>query len=36
LISERKLDEQAVASPAVANGRIYVRTAKSLYAFGRP
>ena len=36
LISERKLHEQSVASPAVAGGRVYVRTAKALYAFGAP
>ena len=36
LISERELKEQSVASPAVADGRIYIRTAKALYAFGSP
>jgi outer membrane protein assembly factor BamB len=33
LISEDELNEPTVASPAVANGQIYVRTSKALYSF---
>lgn len=34
ILSERTLDEIIVASPAIASGRIYVRTEEHLYAFG--
>ena len=34
LIAEHELNEQTVASPAIADRRIYIRTAKTLYAFG--
>ena len=34
-LSRFKLGEDTTASPAVSNGRIYVRTNKSLFAFGK-
>ncbi len=34
LISETDLDEETTASPAISNGRIYIRTFDALYAFG--
>ena len=35
LISETDLGEDTTASPAVSNGRIFIRTNKSLMAFGK-
>ena len=35
LVSTNELGEEMSASPAVANGRIYLRTFKSLYAIGK-
>ncbi len=32
--SVNRLDEEAYATPAIADGRIYVRTTQALYAFG--
>ena len=34
LIDSRKLNEESVTSPAVTENRVYIRTSKSLYAFG--
>jgi outer membrane protein assembly factor BamB len=31
-----ELDEDTYATPAFADGRVYVRTTAALYAFGRP
>ena len=31
-----ELDEDTYATPAIADGRVYVRTTAALYAFGRP
>ncbi len=31
-----ELDEDVYATPAFADGRIYVRTTSALYAFGKP
>lgn len=36
VISKSDLGEEITASPAVSNGRIYVRTFDALYAFGKP
>jgi hypothetical protein len=33
--SVNALNEEAYATPAVADGRIYVRTTQALYAFGK-
>ena len=35
LLHTAKFNESVLATPAIANGRIYVRTAKGLYCFGR-
>lgn len=35
VISEHDLGEDTTASPAISNGRIYIRTNKSLMAFGK-
>ena len=35
VISEYELGEQTTASPAISNGRIYIRTSNALYAFGK-
>ena len=34
LLAANKLDEDIHATPAIADGRIYVRTVSSLYCFG--
>ena len=34
VLAKNKLNEDATASPAIANNVLYVRTAKALYAFG--
>jgi len=30
------LDETSEATPAIADGRVYIRTHKALYSFGAP
>jgi outer membrane protein assembly factor BamB len=35
VLAKNKLDGQILATPAIADGKIYVRTADRLYAFGR-
>jgi hypothetical protein len=35
VLARNPLGEQVMATPAVVEGRIYVRTAGHLYAFGR-
>ena len=32
-VSSAKLDDRIAATPAIAGGTIYIRTARSLYAF---
>jgi outer membrane protein assembly factor BamB len=34
LLESNALDEEIFATPAIANGRLYVRTASALYCFG--
>jgi outer membrane protein assembly factor BamB len=34
LMAANSLDEEIFATPAIANGRLYVRTASALYCFG--
>jgi len=34
IVSQHDFDEPVVATPAIAGGRIFLRTAKALYAFG--
>jgi len=34
LISSRDLQERTVATPVIAEGKIYMRTEKALYCFG--
>jgi outer membrane protein assembly factor BamB len=34
LLAANKLDEDIYATPAIADGRIYVRTVSFLYCFG--
>ncbi len=34
VVSSGNLDEQVIATPAIANGRIYIRTDQALYCFG--
>jgi outer membrane protein assembly factor BamB len=34
LLAANKLDEDIFATPAIADGRIYLRTISALYAFG--
>jgi outer membrane protein assembly factor BamB len=36
LLATNKLDEPMSSSPAISNGRIYMRTFKALYAIGKP
>ncbi|MBI3653786.1 MAG: PQQ-binding-like beta-propeller repeat protein [Acidobacteria bacterium] len=36
ILAVNDLDEQCYATPAIADGRIYIRTKTSLYAFGKP
>lgn len=36
LLAKNPLNERVIASPAVANGKLYIRTAKHLYCFARP
>ena len=33
-LAENQLDEETLASPAIADGRIYLRARKHLYAIG--
>lgn len=35
LLAENKLDDEFLASPAISNGRIYLRGRKALYAIGK-
>lgn len=35
VIARNELNEDALGSPAIANGRLYIRTAKALYAIGK-
>jgi len=35
LLAENDLHEDVMATPAVANGRLYIRTSKNLYCFGK-
>jgi outer membrane protein assembly factor BamB len=34
LLSANKLDEEIFATPAIADGKLYVRTVSALYSFG--
>jgi len=34
VLSSADLDEQVIATPGIANGRIYLRTSGTLYCFG--
>jgi outer membrane protein assembly factor BamB len=34
VLAVNDLDEEVVATPAIADGRLYLRTASSLYCFG--
>jgi outer membrane protein assembly factor BamB len=34
LLASNSLDEEIFATPAIANGRLYVRTVSALYCFG--
>jgi hypothetical protein len=34
-LTENKLDDQTIASPAAADGKIFIRGRKSLYCIGR-
>jgi hypothetical protein len=34
VLAANKLDEDIIATPAIADGRIYVRTVAALYCFG--
>ena len=36
VLAVNDLDEPAQATPAIADGRIYIRTQKALYSFGTP
>ncbi len=36
ILSVNPLDDEVFATPAIADGRIYIRTKSSLYAFARP
>jgi outer membrane protein assembly factor BamB len=36
VLSRSQLGEDVIATPAIAGGRIYLRTAKHLYCFGLP
>jgi hypothetical protein len=35
LLAANKLDEDIYATPAIADGRIYIRTVAGLYCFGQ-
>jgi outer membrane protein assembly factor BamB len=35
VLARNKLDGQIMATPAIVDGKIYVRTENQLYAFGR-
>jgi hypothetical protein len=35
LLAANSLDEEIFATPAIAEGRLYVRTVAALYCFGR-
>jgi len=34
VLSKNKIGEETTASPAISNGRVFIRTYKALYAFG--
>ena len=36
VLAVNDLDETSQATPAIADGRIYIRTQKVLYSFGAP
>ena len=36
VLSTADLGEQLIATPAIADGRVYVRTEETLYCFGDP
>jgi hypothetical protein len=36
ILSVNALDDEVFATPAIGDGRIYVRTRGALYAFGKP
>ena len=36
VLAANRLDDECFATPAIADGRIYVRTLKALYSFGKP
>jgi outer membrane protein assembly factor BamB len=36
ILAVNQLDDECYAAPAIANGRIYVRTRSALYCFGKP
>ena len=36
VLAANRLDDECFATPAIADGRIYIRTLKALYSFGKP
>jgi len=36
ILAVNELDEECYATPAIADGRIYIRTRSTLYCFGKP
>jgi outer membrane protein assembly factor BamB len=36
ILAVNELDDECYATPAIADGRIYIRTRSALYCFGRP
>ncbi len=36
LLAHNEFNEDTLAAPAIAHGRFYLRTSKTLYAIGRP
>ena len=36
VLQSNRLEEDVYASPAIGDGRLYVRTASRLYCFGKP
>ena len=35
ILSVNELNEESYATPAIADGRVYIRTASTLYCFGK-
>jgi hypothetical protein len=35
VLTTHELDDEAYATPAIADGRIYIRTRSALYCFGK-